>query len=120
MQHGITRHSGDNSKTFYCYEKTNTMTKENLIQALRLLTEESFFKYNAHIRGIFGSVARGDDSENSDIDILVDFTEKADIFDYVGLALFLEEKLHRRVDVVSRDTIRSEIRNDVMRDAVYI
>ncbi|MBF0465373.1 MAG: nucleotidyltransferase family protein [Nitrospirae bacterium] len=96
------------------------MTKENVISTLRSLTDESFLKYKAHIRGIFGSVARGDDSESSDIDVFVDFTENADLFDFVGLALFLEEKLHRRVDVVPRDTIKSEIRNDVMKDAIYI
>ncbi|KWT84951.1 nucleotidyltransferase family protein [Candidatus Magnetominusculus xianensis] len=96
------------------------MTKESVIQALRAVTKESFVKYNAHIRGIFGSVARGDARENSDIDILVDFTENADLFDYVGLALFLEEKLDRRVDVVPSDTIKSEIRNAVIKEAIYI
>ncbi len=96
------------------------MTKENVIEVLRSVTEESLIKYKAQIRGIFGSVARGDESENSDIDVLVDFTEKADLFDFVGLALFLEEKLHRRVDVVPSDTIKSELRNAVMEEAIYI
>ncbi|MBF0319714.1 MAG: nucleotidyltransferase family protein [Nitrospirae bacterium] len=96
------------------------MGKEQVIQALRSVTGESFIKYKAHIRGIFGSVARGDESENSDIDVLVDFTENADLFDYVGLALFLEEKLHRRVDVVPIDTIKPEIATAVMKDAIYI
>jgi predicted nucleotidyltransferase len=96
------------------------MTKENVIQVLRSVTDESLLRYKAQIRGIFGSVARGDESENSDIDVLVDFTEKADLFDFVGLALFLEEKLQRKVDVVPSDTIKSEIRNAVMKEAIYI
>jgi predicted nucleotidyltransferase len=96
------------------------MTKENVIQVLRSVTEESLLRYKAQIRGIFGSVARGDESENSDIDVLVDFTEKADLFDFVGLALFLEEKLQRKVDVVPSDTIKSEIRNAIMKEAIYI
>jgi uncharacterized protein len=96
------------------------MTKENVIQVLRSVTEESLIRYKAQILGIFGSVARGDENESSDIDVLVNFTEKADLFDFVGLALFLEEKLHRRVDVVPSDTIKSEIRNTVMKDAIYI
>lgn len=96
------------------------MTKESVIQVLRSVTDESLLRYKAQIRGIFGSVARGDESENSDIDVLVDFTEKADLFDFVGLALFLEEKLHRKVDVVPSDTIKSEIRNSVMKEAIYI
>ena len=96
------------------------MTKENIIEVLRSVTEESLLRYKARIRGIFGSVARGDEDERSDIDILVDFTETADLFDFVGLALFLEEKLRRRVDVVPIDTIRSEIRNAVMKETIYI
>jgi predicted nucleotidyltransferase len=96
------------------------MTKENVIQVLRSVTDESLLRYKAQIRGIFGSVARGDESENSDIDVLVDFTEKADLFDFVGLALFLEEKLQRKVDVVPSDTIKSELRNAVMKEAIYI
>jgi predicted nucleotidyltransferase len=96
------------------------MTKENVIQVLKSVTEESLLRYKAQIRGIFGSVARGDESDESDIDVLVDFTEKADLFDFVGLALFLEEKLHRKVDVVPSDTIKSDIRNAVMKEAIYI
>jgi hypothetical protein len=96
------------------------MTRENVIQVLRSVTDESLLKYKAQILGIFGSVARGDESEDSDVDVLVDFTEKADLFDFVGLALFLEEKLQRRVDVVPSDTIKSESRNTVMKDAIYI
>lgn len=101
------------------YEVKN-MTKENVLQVLRSVTDESLLRYKAQIRGIFGSVARGDETENSDIDILVDFTEKADLFDFVGLALFLEEKLHRKVDVVPSDTIKIELRNVVMKEAIYI
>jgi uncharacterized protein len=96
------------------------MTKENIIEILRSITEEALLKYKAQICGIFGSFARGDENEASDIDILVDFTEKADLFDFIGLAIFLEEKLHRPVDVVPRDTIKSELRNAVLRDAIYI
>lgn len=96
------------------------MTKENVLQVLRSVTDELLLKYKAQIRGIFGSVARGDENENSDIDVLVDFTDKADLFDFVGLALFLEEKLHRKVDVVPSDTIKSELRNTVLKEAIYI
>jgi len=96
------------------------MTKENVLQVLRSVNDESLLRYKAQIRGIFGSVARGDENENSDIDVLVDFTEKADLFDFVGLALFLEEKLHRKVDVVPSDTIKSELRNAVMKEAIYL
>lgn len=94
--------------------------QENTIEILKAVTEDSLSKYKARIKAIFGSVARGDESESSDIDILVDFQEGADLFDFVGLSLFLEEKLHRRIDIVSTDTIKREIRDIILKDAIYI
>lgn len=94
--------------------------KENIIEVLKTVTEDALSKYKARIKAIFGSVARGDESESSDIDILVDFKEDADLFDFVGLSLFLEEKLHRRVDIVPTDTIKREIRDIVLKEAIYI
>lgn len=96
------------------------MTKENIIDILRTSTEDSLSKYKARIKGIFGSFARGEESESSDIDILVDFREGADLFDFVGLSLFLEEKLQRPVDIVPADTIKTEIRNTILKEAIYI
>lgn len=96
------------------------MTKENIIEVLRNNTEDSLYKYKAQIKGIFGSVARGEESESSDIDVLVDFNEGADLFDFVGLSLFLEEKLHRPVDIVPTDTIKSDAINIILKEAIYI
>ncbi len=48
-------------------------------------------------------------NKESDIDVLVDFQEDADLLDLVGLGLFLEERLGRRVDVVPRKALRKEI-----------
>jgi len=96
------------------------MTKENVIEILKAAASDSLSKYKAQIKGIFGSVARGEESESSDIDVLVDFKEDADLFDFVGLSLFLEEKLHSPVDIVPTDTIKSDIRNIILKEAIYI
>ena len=96
------------------------MTKENVIEILKAVATDSLNNYKAQIKGIFGSVARGEESESSDIDVLVDFKEDADLFDFVGLALFLEEKLHRPVDIVPTDTIKGDIRLNVLKEAIYI
>ena len=96
------------------------MTKESVIEVLRTSTEASLLRYKAQIRGIFGSYARGEESESSDIDVLVDFKEGADLFDFVGLSIFLEERLQRPVDIVPTDTIKSEIRTMVLKEAIYI
>lgn len=76
--------------------------------------------YKAEIVGIFGSYVRGEQKESSDLDVLVNFLEGATLLNLVGLANFLEEKLSVRVDIVPIDTIREEIREYILKEAVYL
>lgn len=90
--------------------------------------EETLKRYKPSLRdkfkvkeiGIFGSIIRGEQTEKSDIDILVDFEEGADLFHLVGLALFLEEKLNRKVDVVPKRALREEIAESVLKEVVFL
>lgn len=66
---------------------------------------------------MFGSVARGEEKPTSDIDLLVDFTEDADLFDVVALQRVLTELLGRPVDVVSSSSRGRAVRH-AERDAV--
>ena len=77
-------------------------------------------RYKAEIKGIFGSYARGDFHEDSDLDLLVDFDEGANLFDLVGLQQFLEEKLGRKVDLVSRRSLREELRASVLNEMINL
>jgi predicted nucleotidyltransferase len=77
-------------------------------------------EYKAEIVGIFGSFARDEGREDSDIDILVRFLKGATLFDLVGLADFLEEKLKRKVDVVSERALRQEIKKYVTKEMVRL
>jgi predicted nucleotidyltransferase len=56
--------------------------------------------------GLFGSYARGDYNEQSDIDILVDFNQRIDGFDYIRLAHELEDVFNCKIDLVSRKGIK--------------
>jgi predicted nucleotidyltransferase len=96
------------------------MKKDEILEILGSVKEEVKQEYKAEIKGIFGSYARGDEKEESDIDVLVDFGKDADLFDLVGLGLFLEEKLHCKVDVVPQDSLREEIKPYVLKEMVYI
>ncbi len=53
------------------------------------------------------------------IDLLVEFGPDADLFDFIGLSQFLEERFGRRVDVVPQTALRPEIREQVIRDLIY-
>jgi uncharacterized protein len=90
-------------------------SREGLLNLLRGLKEEARRNYRIQEMGVFGSAMRGRIDEAHDIDILVDFEEEAGFFDLVGLGLFLEEKLHRKVDVVPKRALRAELRESLHR-----
>lgn len=69
---------------------------------------------------IVGSVARGDDSPGSDIDLLVDFTDEATLLDEVRLRLALTDLLRVDVDVVAADALRGETKERILREAVPV
>jgi len=96
------------------------MLKNEIIKTLKSIQSEVYQKYRADIKGIFGSYARGEEKEDSDLDVLVEFIENATLFDPVGLGDFLEEKLHCKVDIVSKRAVREEIKQYINQDMVYI
>lgn len=69
---------------------------------------------------VFGSVARGEASEGSDIDLLVRMEPGRSLFDLGALVVDLEELLGCRVDVVTERGLRARIREHVLRDAVPV
>lgn len=66
---------------------------------------------------LFGSVARGDDHEESDIDLLVDFLPGSTLLDQITLIEELSEKLERKVDVVSSRALNKDLRQIILNDA---
>ena len=99
------------------------MKKEvkKIIEELKSLEIEIKEKYKAEIIGIFGSYARGEKKKKSDLDVLVRFYDGATLFEFVGLAIFLEERLGiKKVDVVPYDTVREELKEQIFREVVYI
>ncbi len=94
------------------------MNTEQLLMRLRGLKPEIAPRYKVKEIGLFGSFVRGEQVGASDVDVLVDFEEGADLFDLVGLALFLEEELQRKVDVVPKRALRAELREAVLREVV--
>ncbi len=67
---------------------------------------------------VFGSVARGDADEQSDVDFLVEMEPGRSLFDMGGLLMDLRELLGRNVDVVSARSLRPRIREKILREAV--
>jgi predicted nucleotidyltransferase len=86
------------------------MNTEDILTELRALRPELASRYKAKNLGLFGAGTSGEPIPDSDVDLLVDFEDGADLLDMVGMSLFLEEKLHCRVDVVSRHVFKRELR----------
>lgn len=70
-----------------------------------------------HVR-VFGSVARGDEHPSSDVDLLVDLLPGTRPFELLRLGAELEELLGVRVDVGTPESLRAEIRDEVLAEAV--
>ena len=77
-------------------------------------------RHGAHNLRLFGSVARGENTETSDIDILVQFEPGRSLFDHGGLIADLEELLGVKVDVVSEGGMRDRFRVEILRDAIAL
>ncbi len=95
-------------------------TRDKTLKALKRLKKEVAERYHVKNLELFGSVAREDNTIDSDIDILVEFEIGADLFDLTGLSLFLEETLGQKVDVVPKQAIRPELRNNIIAEAISV
>jgi len=69
---------------------------------------------------LFGSMARGDAGDTSDVDFLVSFEGPATFDRYMDLKLFLEDLLERRVDLVTERGLRDEVRPFVERELLRV
>ena len=75
-------------------------------------------KHGAGNIRVFGSISRGEEGPDSDIDFLIDFEEDRSLFDLVGLKLELEEFLGHKVDLVTENAMHRLISSKVMKEAV--
>ena len=66
---------------------------------------------------VFGSVARGSETAESDIDLLVDFDPERSLYDLVGLKLDIESLLGRRADVVTESSLSTYLRERILAEA---
>jgi predicted nucleotidyltransferase len=94
------------------------MAVEDLLKAKREEILRVCAKYGAYNVRVFGSVARSEADEQSDIDFLVGLEPGRTLFDLGGLQYDLEQLLGRGVDVVTERGLKPRIRERVLREAV--
>ena len=94
-----------------------TITRQTLQQKRGAILEIAR-RYGASDVRIFGSIARGDATEASDVDLIVRFEPGRTLLDHGGLVMDLRDLLGRRVDVIDEDGMRPRFRQYVMAEAV--
>jgi len=99
-------------------ESSRNLNVSALLQDKRDRIVDIAASHGARNLRVFGSVARGEADERSDIDFLVDLEPGRNIFDLGGLLMDLQNLLGRRVDVVTERGLRLRIRDRVLEEAV--
>jgi len=96
------------------------MNREEVLAILQKKREvlDAFLVKNLYL---FGSVARGDSQADSDVDILVDYKDGAQVglFQFVRLQRELSKILGCRVDLATRESLHKKFRDEILKEAVH-
>ena len=95
------------------------MTKEDIKKAL-LENTDMLKKYKVNKLGIFGSYVKGKARKKSDVDLLVDFEETIDLFEFIHLADDIQAILKTKIDLATPDAIKPYISSKVMSEVEWI
>ena len=93
---------------------------EDVKQRLQELKSTLRKRFKVESIEIFGSYARSEQTEKSDLDILVTYSEMVDLLLVAGLRRYLRRKLCMKVDVVSKEFLNKHIRDQVLEEAVSV
>ncbi len=95
-------------------------TRQDILSSLKKLKREVAREYSVKKIGLFGSVSRSEETEQSDVDLLVEFSKPVGFVTFMRLENFLSERLGERVDLVTSDSLKPVIRQDVLAEVIYV
>ncbi|MCK4311908.1 MAG: nucleotidyltransferase family protein [Candidatus Cloacimonetes bacterium] len=95
---------------------TELVKIKNIIESWKKYLSD---KYNITQIGCFGSFARGEENENSDIDLLVKFSEPIG-WEFIELKEFLEKILKRSVDLVTEPALKPSLRETILNEVKFL
>ncbi|HJJ69712.1 MAG TPA: nucleotidyltransferase family protein [Methanocorpusculum sp.] len=94
--------------------------RNEVLEKLEVHLPEIRERFGIVTLGIFGSVSRGEDTENSDVDVLYLFEEgRGDLFEFIAFHEYLEELFGRKVDLVSVEYIDRHLKPYIQADALF-
>ncbi len=96
------------------------MSHTEILKILSAFKEKCAEQYGIISLGLFGSAARDESQDDSDVDIVIKL-KKQDLFNMIGIKQDLEESLHTNVDVISyRETMNTFLKNRIDKEAIYV
>jgi len=95
-------------------------SRQDILASLKNLKKEVAKEYSVKMIGVFGSVARDEQTGQSDIDLLVEFSKPVGFVTFMRLENFLSERLGTQVDLVTSDSLKPVIRQDVLSEVIYV
>ncbi|MBX2889690.1 MAG: nucleotidyltransferase family protein [Saprospiraceae bacterium] len=94
-------------------------TREHILSKLAQAKPALSKNYPIRSMALFGSVSRGEDVSDSDVDILVEFSQPAGM-QFIHLAYELERILQKKVDLVSKNGIKEAYFKEIQPDLIYV
>ena len=95
------------------------INKEDILTKLINLKEEIKTNYKVKTIGLFGSYVKNTQKDTSDIDFLVEFEDNADLFHFIGLSNYLEEIFDTKVDVISKPSLKEDLKQHILQEVIY-
>lgn len=101
-------------------DKIKTMNKDEIIEKLKEIKPTLEKDYYIKEVGIFGSYVRDEQTESSDVDILIDYNRGMTLFTLVDLKDFLENIFKRKVDIAFKKSLKPRIGKMILSEVIYV
>jgi len=96
------------------------MNREELLGILRK-NEQQLKSQGVKLLGVFGSFARNEQTDKSDVDLIVEFEEgKKSYKRFIELTYFLEDTLNRKVELLTQQSVTKRVMNEIEKDIKYV
>jgi uncharacterized protein len=105
----------------YSFVFVATIKKEKMkIEEIKAAIKPILIRHHVKRAGIFGSMAKGNATSKSDIDILVELGDEISLLEFVGIKYELEDLLGRKVDLVEYQAVKPRLKNRIMSEEIRI
>lgn len=93
--------------------------KEEILETLKKVKSKLKNDYRVKTIGIFGSYISNSQTASSHIDFLVEFENNADLIHLIGLSRYLEELFNTKVEVVSKPSLKEDLKKNILESVIY-